>query len=592
MDKKTIIAVVLAVVVIIASMLLQNVFFPTREEPLPVSETPVETVVQADATEETAQQEPLEPQADQQTLLQVEGEELYEQTYRIETNVFTIIFSNRGGTIQSIKLKDFRNSDGSEVEMILPRESGRYPFTVHFGDFNAPPVDALFNYEEALLGNRATFYQVFNSPSGVPFKLIKTYIVHPDDYMIELQIAIENSINEYPDLNFNGISYTLGFGPQIGPDFKKLDRRNEYRNYLYQLNGKKKTLRPAKSGVTPLEERVPWTTISGKYFQVIAVPDATDYKITYDSRPIEGLKDQSSFYFGRPEIKSSKSIDVFRFYIGPKKRDMLLRYNETGKNAYGLRDMHFEQTVSASVIIGWLAAILKFFLELFHKVIPNYGVAILLLTVLIKIVLYPLTHKSFESTARMQALQPKIAEIKEKYKGNPQKLQQETAALYKREKVNPLGGCLPMLLQMPIFFAFYNLLSTHFELRGAMFIPGWIMDLSAPESIWDFSPFALPIVGWQNLRLLPLIMVATTFLQSKLTPTGDTSNKQMKMMTYMMPLMFFFILYEMPSGLVLYWTMQNVLTVFQQMIISKLRQKKADEGEPDQKPGGGRKRKK
>jgi YidC/Oxa1 family membrane protein insertase len=220
-------------------------------------------------------------------------------------------------------------------------------------------------------------------------------------------------------------------------------------------------------------------------------------------------------------------------------------------------------------------------------------VAIILLTILIKALLWPLTHKSFESTARMQALQPKISELREKYKNNPQKMNQEIGALYKKEGVSPLGGCLPMLLQMPILFAMYTLLSTHFELRSAVFIPGWINDLSSPESILDFKPVRLLFFELSAIRVLPFVMLVTTFVQTRFTQTPDSSGSSganMKMMTYAMPIMFFFILYNLPSGLVLYWTMQNVLSIFQQLYINSRRAKKAaaQEQEPPPPRGGGK----
>ncbi len=608
MDKKTIIAVALSVVIIIISMVAQNYFFPPAEV-IPAGERPGSTTqsIEPQATEgskastlagagEIAEVEdkatPEGPATEVVPSDAVAAEESREETYILDTNVFRVTFTNRGGEIESILLKGFRNNDGTPVEMVLSGDSGYNPFSIHYADFEGAPIDALFKTIPSLSGDKVEFYRNFASSSGIHFTLRKTYIFKPNDYLIELRISIENSVNEYPDLNFDGLAYSLGFGPQIGPEFKKLDRRNEFRDYSYYVDGKKKKLKIPKEGFLQLENRVNWIAIEGKYFTAIAVPDATQYRITFDTRPINGVEERSSFYFGRPEIKSSKNIDVFRFYIGPKKRDILLNYNDPKKNGFGMQDMHFEEIVSSSIMLGWLANILKFILEFFYRLIPNYGVAIILLTIVIKIVFFPLTHKSFESTAKMASLSPMITEIKEKYKSNPQKMNAEVAALYKREGVNPLGGCLPMLLQMPIFFALYRLLSTHFELRGASFIQSWITDLSAPESVWDFAPFAIPIVGWHDLRILPFIMLVTTFIQSKLTQTGDSSNKNMKMMAYMMPIMFFFILYDMPSGLVLYWTMQNFLSVFQQLYINNKRKRDLDKGgtspAKDKKPKRGK----
>jgi YidC/Oxa1 family membrane protein insertase len=207
-------------------------------------------------------------------------------------------------------------------------------------------------------------------------------------------------------------------------------------------------------------------------------------------------------------------------------------------------------------------------------VIPNYGVAIILLTLLVKVIMFPLTKKSSDASLRMQSLSPKIKELQEKYKDNPQRMNAEMSALYKKEGYNPLSGCLPMIIQMPIFFAMYNLFNTHFDLRGAMFIPGWIPDLSLPEAIWNFAPVRLPLLG-SNLRALPFIYVASQLLYGKVTQTPDQQgNAQMKMMLYIMPIMFFFILYDVPSGLLVYWIMSNVLTLIQQLTINKYLAKK------------------
>jgi YidC/Oxa1 family membrane protein insertase len=180
--------------------------------------------------------------------------------------------------------------------------------------------------------------------------------------------------------------------------------------------------------------------------------------------------------------------------------------------------------------------------------------------------------------AKMATLNPKMTEIRARLKDKPDKMNQEISELYRREKINPLSGCLPLLLQMPVFFALYNLLNSHFELRGALFIPGWIPDLSAPESVLTF-PFAIPLIGWTALRLLPLLMVASQILSSKFTQPSGTPQQggaQAKLFAYALPIVFLFILYDMPSGLVLYWTVQNILSTAQQVYINRLRKKKEE----------------
>ena len=214
-------------------------------------------------------------------------------------------------------------------------------------------------------------------------------------------------------------------------------------------------------------------------------------------------------------------------------RSILSGITTSRTNAFGVQDMRLEESVDSSLFLGWLETILKFLLRVFYAIIPNWGVAIILVTILVKVLMFPLTHKSFQSTSRMQSLAPKMEELKKKYKDNPTKLNQEMAAMYKKDGINPMSGCLPLLLQIPIFFAMYGLFSNHFDLRGAAFMPPWITDLSAPESIWNFAPVKIPFLGWSDLRLLPILFVATQLVSGKFTQTpGAVSNAQMKMMTY------------------------------------------------------------
>jgi YidC/Oxa1 family membrane protein insertase len=331
---------------------------------------------------------------------------------------------------------------------------------------------------------------------------------------------------------------------------------------------------PRGKGEVEVIERITWAGISGKYFAIIGVPDSTLYTTIFSNSPVDGFDEGSRLFFSRPVIKSSNSLDTYRFYIGPKRGDILKAYTEADKNGFSIRGLDLDLILDSGAMLGWLQQILKVLLTFFYGIIPNYGVAILLLTLFVKIVMFPLTHKSFESTSKMSGLSPKINELKEKYKNNPQKLNQEIATLYKSEGVNPVGGCLPILLQMPIFIALYGLLSSHFELRGAGFISPWITDLSIADTIYNFAPTAIPVIG-SDIRLLPILMILTQVYSSKIMQTPDSANNaQMKMMTYMMPLMFLFILYDAPSGLLIYWTMTNVLSIIQQHIVNWYRKRK------------------
>ena len=215
-----------------------------------------------------------------------------------------------------------------------------------------------------------------------------------------------------------------------------------------------------------------------------------------------------------------------------------------------------------------------------YSVVNNYGLSIIILTLLIRLCLLPLYAKQIKSSAKMAELQPKMKEIQDKYKNNPQKLNAELAALYKREGVSPLSRCFPILLQMPIFFALYGLLNSFFELRGAGFLEPWITDLSQPDSIWNFAPTSILFIG-SDIRLLPILMAVSQIISSKLMqPAGSSGGSsqqqsQMKMMTYAMPVIFLFVLYDVSSGLLLYWTMTNILSIGQQLYINHRQKVKA-----------------
>jgi YidC/Oxa1 family membrane protein insertase len=243
-------------------------------------------------------------------------------------------------------------------------------------------------------------------------------------------------------------------------------------------------------------------------------------------------------------------------------------YNNAQDNSWGLAGLRLNESIQSTGILSPVEALFKWCLEQLYKFIPNWGIGIIILTILIKILLFPLTKKSSVASKKMQVVQPQMAAIQEKYKGSPEKLNAELAKLYKEAGANPMSGCLPLLIQFPIIIAMFNLFNNYFEFRGAMFIPGWIPDLSVGDSLMTFD-FNIPVLG-NALRLLPVIYVASQLLFGKLTPAAPGgSNTQMKIMMYGMPLFFFFIFYNAPSGLLLYWTTSNLLQLVQQLIINK-----------------------
>lgn len=211
-------------------------------------------------------------------------------------------------------------------------------------------------------------------------------------------------------------------------------------------------------------------------------------------------------------------------------------------------------------------------LNLLYKVIPNYGIGIILIALLLKLAFFPLNQKQAEAMKRMGELQPKIKEINERYKNNPQEKQRRIMEMYKTHKVNPVSGCLPMLIQLPVFIAMYSAFSDAYDLWKSPFIPGWIPDLSQPDHVFSL-PAAWPYVGGFAIHLLPIVMTVSQYFQTKLTPTSGDDNQRKIML--LMPFMMLFLFYAMPSGVVLYWTVQNALSIFQQVYTNNKNKKAA-----------------
>ncbi len=572
MEKNTLIAVILSVIVITVGFMIQNALFPPDEFG-PAVTTPVE---ERPAPEATQSVDPLpEPVRAAGTIEPAPDHEpanVAEHTVR--TDLLNVTFDPHGAVIRSFELLDHRDGD-RPVEMVKQGLGTQGGFTLHFGDSNSPVVDAAFHRRETTEANTVEFYRDFlvhrntnNGEDPVRFRVRRIYRFQNGEYLVEGDTILENLSGGAVPLNFSGVAYTIGLGPQIGPSFQELDGRNEYRRFAH-YDGDRTRYEDLRAGAEEvLDRRINWTAIVGKYFALAVVPGTVEYEVTFAKRDVAGLEEGAQLFLSRPVIRSQYQTDTLRYYVGPR-TDFAVRYNNASDNAFAARNLELDEMVQTRFLLGWLENFLKFFLNIIYGVIPNYGIAIILLTILVKLATAPLTKKSFESMGRMQELAPKIQEIKEKHGDNPQKMNQMTAELYKKEGVNPLGGCLPMLLQFPFFIAMFGLFNNHFDLRGAVFIPGWITDLSAPESILNFGDFTLPLLGWNDLRLLPIVFVATQLLSTKFMQTPSAQGGQMKMMTYMLPVVFFFVLYNMPSGLLVYWIFSNLLQVGQQMLTKR-----------------------
>jgi YidC/Oxa1 family membrane protein insertase len=309
-----------------------------------------------------------------------------------------------------------------------------------------------------------------------------------------------------------------------------------------------------------------WIAAKNKFFVQILTPGTTanGFDLTV-RRAGEGKKSapvevSAALQFDSELIAEKETFTrTVRAYIGPKDYSFLKTQGMDQVEVMEFKSTGFWKFMNP--IMYPIKTGLLWGLNALYKVVRNYGVAIMLLTIIVRVIFWPITHKGTESMRKMQALQPQMKEIKEKFKDNPQRMQQETMKFYKENKVNPMGGCLPMFVQIPVFIALFVVLRSAIELRFSKFL--WISDLSEPENLFAGM---IPIVG--SLNILPLLMSATMILQQKMTPTAGDPQQQ-KMMAVMMPIMMLFFFYTMPSGLVLYWTTSNLIMIIQMMIKKK-----------------------
>lgn len=575
MDKRTILAIVLVVIVITASMVIQTTLFGGDTTAATTTTTAAESSQTAAEAVQT-EQKPAVKALDTGNLNRSS------EKFTFETDLYEVVFDPVGASISSLMMKEHADADGTHVDLVFNGENGNNAFLLYWGDDLDNPILDTFAY--SVSADKVIFSNAYTTSSGQEFTIVKTFEFKEGEYLFAVDVDIIGG-EGFTGLNTNGYAYTLAYEPQVGPAFSQMKNNNyDYRRvYVDAYNNKgklKKSNVKFSNGKYETTAQVQWLSLTGKYFAIVAMAD--DNTIGYKYTALQGSTSEivqtDSLFVSRPATKSSSGDRIY-FYAGPQLKKYLGSYYSGMDNAWGLRNTSLDSVMESGSFFGWLENVLKWVLNLLYKVIPNYGVGIILLTIIIKVLLWPLTKKSTASTAKMSALQPRLKEIQEKYKDNPQKMNQETAALYKETGVSPLGGCLPMLLQFPILIAMYGLLNKHFELRGAMFIPGWIPDLSVPETIFTLG-FNIPLIG-NEIHLLPILYTVSMIFSMKYTQNSQNqSNGQGKGMmwffTYGMPILFFFILYSAPSGLLLYWSVQNTLSMAQQFYTNYRMKKNPD----------------
>ena len=483
----------------------------------------------------------------------------------LENDTFKVTFSNKGAVVESVIYKK------RDIDLVAKEGFSKtkkvFDFPIHFSkdEFqNGSELDKNNWTVESFLDNEISFSTITNI-SGNRVKLSKIFKFPAKGHGFDVSYKIANL--GYNDLSISNEGVIFSIADMVGPNLDYKNTLNQKVVPIYSINDEFETGNKGGSKIlgifgsdsvpfTSIEGKADYVGISGRYFLLLLVPKNKDNvkNVVYDGRKKTGFRTgiQSDIKI----VKSGQTITRdYKVYLGEKDEKKLVAVSPTIKSAEDV-----------NMLLKPIADFVIWFLKLLNDHIGNMGWALVIFSILSKIIFMPLTNKSTESMKRMGELSPKLKELKVKYKDKPDVLQKETMKLYKENSVNPMGGCLPMILQMPFFIALYSALNNSFDLWNAPFI-FWIQDLSMPETLTAIMGF--------NIHLLPILMTITTILQQKLTAVDTGSAQQQQMMMYMMPLIMLFIFWSMPSGLVLYWTLQNGFQVLNQLWVNKRKAAKA-----------------
>ncbi len=482
----------------------------------------------------------------------------------IETDLFRGVLSTKGGGIQSWELKKFLTWDQYPVNFLNNGKAG--DFSLLFYSQDGKLINTKNLIFSSIVSDKQNIRISGNDSVKVEFvlnvsnqsRIVKTFTFRADKYEFDVSYRFEGMQNiisnfEYQVVWESGLRYF---------EHNSIDESNHAKSAAYA--GGELTTVDAVDFEVPVHQtisgRVTWVAMRNKYFAITIIPrekesrgaelDGNKYH-----RPDKGAEEQYTVGLKMPFQSRPVETDRFTVYMGPLDFDIIKGFNLDLDKIMSLGFEWVIRPISEYIILP----LFKFL----HLFIPNFGFVLIVFSVIVKVALYPLTKSSMQSMKKMQALQPMMNEIREKHKDDPQKMNQQIMRLYKEYGVNPAGGCLPLILQMPILYALWSVFSSTIELRQASFI-WWITDLSIPDVIAHL-PFHIPLFGIDKISGLAILMGITMFIQQKMS----VNDPRQKMMVWMMPLLMTLLFNSFPAGLNLYYFMFNLLSIAQQAWMNK-----------------------
>lgn len=480
-----------------------------------------------------------------------------------ENRLFRAVFSTGGGVLTSFTLKEY---DNTELVLTDP-ESSEGPLFFKWGGMDAPVVDKIFRVTRD--SRSLNFAATLEAPGERRFLLEKTVSFLPDEYMMKVDLRLSG--DQPLPVTPSGILYTLGLGPQTGPSFGELDGKYDYRHFMVNQGGEKRNFRVSGSGMQVSDDGALYGGVEGRYFVSLMLVPPGQKRLAWDARPLGGLEVRRSLGVERltPGESLSEVADTFYFYLGPKDRSVLTSYDQTDQNGWALSGSGLGAIPGQGAPVAAVTEALLGVLSGLSRFTGGYGFAVILLALLVEAGLFAFKRKTLETNGKMRLHLGEVGDIKRRWAGDKQKTLSMIGEFYASRGITPRPATRTLLVHLPVFILLYILFLTHPGLREASFLPGVIDNLSRPDVLFSFAPRRMPLTGWSEVRLLPLLVLAVTLVQSRVVQPPPEAFGTLRTMSILLPVMIFMVLYNMPAGAVLYWLTQTGAAVGLQLFYNR-----------------------